>query len=145
MVLKGRGERLEYHCTYQAGDFPILPEAGLQQKNKSVLTKDLLSLKSLTPSNHSKASKKASSLFANLTCSFGSLYPFPDFPRQHRSVRKHRQIKEHTSSSAAGAQGRSCARTCLALSLKQDTGAQSWCSPGGCHFSSPGHFLTTPP
>lgn len=131
-------------ASYQAGYFLILPRAGLQQKNKSVLTKDLLS-----PERHcevhnlTELSKKAS-LFSDLTRSFHYLDAFPDVPRQHRSLRKHRQLGAHTSQLCSWCSGQKLwTDPRRALSLKQDAWAQSWSSLRGHHFPSPGHCLTT--
>lgn len=128
----------------QAGYFPILPRAGFQQKNKSVLTKDLLSPEChCEVHNLTKLSKKAS-LFSDLTRSFDSLYAFPDIPRQHRSLRKHRQLGEHTFQFCSWCAGKKLwTDPRRALSPKQGAWAQSWCSLRGHYFPSPGHFLTT--
>lgn len=69
----------------QAASFPILPEAGLQEQDKSVLTKDLLYADCCWRGPQfpaliiPKLSKKISVLPTVRTC-LDYFYPFPDIP-----------------------------------------------------------------
>lgn len=104
--LKGRWEKgLKITASYRAGYFPILPEVSLQ-KNKSVLTKDLLSMQCMWGPHLPaliipKLSKKASS-FAKFTCSFDYLCVFWDIPRRHRSLRRASSLDSTPSTSEHG-------------------------------------------
>lgn len=142
--LKGRWEKgLKITASYRAGYFPILPEVSLQ-KNKSVLTKDLLSMQCMWGPHLPaliipKLSKKAS-FFAKFTCSFDYLCVFWDIPRRHRSLRRASSLDSTPSTSEHGGEA---VDPKGALNPKQHTWVLSWWLGEGVTSPSPGHFLTT--